>query len=93
MSKGAIAGGVVGGVAGLALIIGILWFFIAGRKKQKNSKLGEARAVNPQVQPMSEVPAGVRDGRSELGGDTYMYSELPAGNEREISELNSERNK
>lgn len=80
-------------MAGLALIIGLLWFFIARNKKQKNAKLGEAEVVTRQVQPMPELPVGARDGRSELGGDMYMYSELPADNKREIPELGSERNR
>ncbi|OQE00228.1 hypothetical protein PENVUL_c056G09184 [Penicillium vulpinum] len=91
--RGAIAGGVAGGVAGLALIIGLLWFFIATNKKQKNAILAEAEVVTRQVQPMSELPVGARDGRSELGGDTYMYSELPVDSKRDIPELDSERNR
>ncbi|QQK47049.1 Kelch-type beta propeller [Penicillium digitatum] len=91
-TRGVITGGVVGGVAGLALIIGLFWFFLARNKKQKHARFGEVETVTRQVQPMSELPVGARDGRSELGGGTYMYSELPAGNKREISELDSDRN-
>jgi hypothetical protein len=58
-----------------------------------NAKLGEAEVVIRQVQPMSELPVGARDGRSELRGDMYMCLELPADNKREISELGSERNR
>lgn len=76
-------------MAGLALIIGLLWFLIARDKKQKNAKLGEAEVVIRQAQPMSELPVGARDGRSELSGDMYMCLELPADNKREISELGS----
>ncbi|CAI7635574.1 uncharacterized protein N7487_002539 [Penicillium crustosum] len=93
-TKGAIAGGVVGGVAGLALILGLLWFFVARNKKQKNAelampKLGEAEVVTHQVQPMPELPVGARDGRAELRGETHMRWELPADHKREISELDS----
>lgn len=91
--RGAIAGGVVGGVAGLALIGGLLWFFIARIKKQKKANEGEAEGVTQPLQPMPELPVGTRDGRSELGSDTYMHAELPADTKREISELDSERNR
>ena len=80
-------------MAGLVLVIGLLWFFIARNKKQKNAKLGEPEVVTRQVQPMPELPVGARDGRSELRGDMYMCLELPADNKREISELGSERNR
>ncbi|KAF4769582.1 hypothetical protein HAV15_011346 [Penicillium sp. str.  len=96
-TKGAIAGGVVGGVAGLALIIGLLWFFVARNKKQKNAelaepKLGEAEFVTHQVQPMPELPVGARDGRAELRGESHMRWELPVDHKREIPELDSGRN-
>ncbi|KAJ9488880.1 hypothetical protein VN97_g4406 [Penicillium thymicola] len=60
-TKGTIVGGVVGGVAGLALIIGLLWLFVARNKKQKNAesveaKMGEAEIITCQVQPMTELP-------------------------------------
>jgi hypothetical protein len=92
-NKGAIAGGVVGGVAGLALIMGLLWFFIARRKKQKTGEKGQAEVTTQPLQPMPELPSGTRDGRSELGSDTYMHAELPAHNKREVSELDIERNR
>jgi hypothetical protein len=79
-------------VAGLALIIGLAWFFIARHKKQM-AKTSEAEVVAQKPQPMPELPAGARDGRSELGSETYMYAELPAVHRQEISELDSERSR
>lgn len=84
-------------MAGLGLILGLLWFFVARNKKQKNAelagpKLGEAEAVTHLMQPMPELPVGARDGRAELRGETHMRWELPADHKREISELDSGRN-
>jgi len=76
-------------VLGLTLIVGLLWF----NKKQKKAKAGEYEAVMHQVQPMPELPEGARDGRTELGSDTYMHAELPANSKREIPELATEPNR
>jgi hypothetical protein len=78
-------------VASLALIISLLWFFVARNKKPKNAELVEI--IPHQVQTMSELPVGARDGRSELRGGTQMRWELPADHKGEISELDSGRNR
>ncbi|CAI7613056.1 unnamed protein product [Penicillium bialowiezense] len=90
-NTGAIVGGVVGGCAGLALIGGLVWFFLVRRRKQIPSKADAAGAQPQQYQPVQELSVGTRDGRSELGSDTYMHAELPAPHKATISELDTER--
>ncbi|CAG8021748.1 unnamed protein product [Penicillium salamii] len=88
-NTGAIAGGVVGGVAGLALIGGLAWFFLVRRRRQ-TAEEGDGAGIEPQrYEPVQELPSGARDGRSELGSDTYMHAELPAHQKTPLSELDS----
>lgn len=53
---GAIAGGVVGGVAGLALIVALLWFLLRRRKQQQQQS--QPPPVNPA--PRHELPTSPR---------------------------------
>ncbi|KAJ5916588.1 hypothetical protein N7504_000603 [Penicillium tannophilum] len=71
-NTGAIAGGVVGGVAGLALIGALLWFFIVRNKRQERGAL-PTRKIN-------ELPAGEPPELS-VGNPP----ELSAGNPPELS--------
>ncbi|KAJ5357420.1 hypothetical protein N7541_004578 [Penicillium brevicompactum] len=92
-NTGAIAGGVVGGCAGLALIVGLVWFFLVRRRKQVPKDIHEAGVETQRYQPAHELPVGARDGRSELESDYHMCSELPAEHKAAISELDTERNR
>jgi hypothetical protein len=71
-------------VTGLALIIGLVWFFVAKNKKQRKAEIAENEDVAEQYRPMAELSTGPRHMRSELGSDTSVQAELPADNKREI---------
>lgn len=81
VNTGAIAGGVVGGVAGLALI-GLAAFFWRRRTAQKDQKYSSA-ANNPAndahaVQGPTEMPVSYTDQpKAELPVQEYYRSELP----------------
>ncbi|OJJ59625.1 hypothetical protein ASPSYDRAFT_44011 [Aspergillus sydowii CBS 593.65] len=81
-NTGAIAGGVVGGCAGLALIIALVWFLMRRRRQQ-------APATDPLMSPDPSTPAQDKKGvygfeldnnamRAELQGNpSTMAHELP----------------
>jgi len=74
LNTGAIAGGVVGGVAGLVLIFAALWFFLY--RKKKAGKTASYEMAQPEAYPTStiipqtpqEVPGSLTEdfGRQEL---------------------------
>lgn len=70
-SVGAIAGGVVGGVCGLALIIGIIWYTLHRRRKSKREGLlGQYEyAGDPKVAAENAEPPGL----SELHGQGRVF--------------------
>jgi LPXTG-motif cell wall-anchored protein len=87
-----IAGAVVGPLAGLAIIAGLIWFFLRRRRNQKHGvpvEVGSAAwspappsAVNYKTVPMEENQAVVGENRmSELAGSnvysSFQPSELP----------------
>lgn len=80
-NKGAIAGGVVGGCAGLALIIALVWFLLYRRRKQAGAAVSPgastpAEKFNSDPRELPDSPA-----RAELPSPSAMAHELPA-NER-----------
>ncbi|KAL4810607.1 hypothetical protein BDV18DRAFT_155220 [Aspergillus unguis] len=65
-NKGAIAGGVVGGVAGLALIAGLFWFVHRKRSEKRQQSTAEAFGpVEDKKQP--DLPFVQRNELSEIG--------------------------
>ncbi|KFY47383.1 hypothetical protein V494_00008 [Pseudogymnoascus sp. VKM F-4513 (FW-928)] len=78
VNTGAIAGGVVGGVAGLALV-GLAAFFLRRRSQQKDQTYSSA-ANNPQLRAEgpTEMPVGYKDEpKAELPVQEVYRSELP----------------
>ncbi|KAJ5816524.1 hypothetical protein N7447_008757 [Penicillium robsamsonii] len=87
-NTGAIAGGAVGGVAGVAILIALVWFFLRRRNKQRRNESQSMPAPStnhPQAQeyfsqshnerqPPSELDARKQQQVSELyaGPDTYQ---------------------
>ncbi|KAJ5345890.1 hypothetical protein N7452_003894 [Penicillium brevicompactum] len=88
-NTGAIAGGVVGGVVGVAAIIAILFFFMRRRKQQDYQPQAQVEYGQHSQPPSSTMYSEVGDGlprkeldgqtRSEIGG-THIQTpqELPA---------------
>ncbi|KAJ5350821.1 hypothetical protein N7541_008548 [Penicillium brevicompactum] len=88
-NTGAIAGGVVGGVVGVAAIIALLFFFMRRRKQQNYQPQAQTEYDQHSQPPSSTVYSEVGDGlprkeldgqtRSEIGG-THIQTpqELPA---------------
>ncbi|KAJ5494370.1 hypothetical protein N7463_010457 [Penicillium fimorum] len=71
---GAIAGGVVGGVAGVAILIALAWYLLRGRKKQAQ----DSQSIQRPPVPVSELSDSTRV--TELSGQGI--SELP-GSEKQ----------
>ena len=69
---GAIAGGTVGGVAGLCIIAGGLYLWLRRRRKQKATTVEETVSTSPAPEPETKPPT--------------LY-ELPAQQEQPIGEL------
>lgn len=75
-NTGAIAGGVVGGIAGLALVIGVIWFFLRRRGKQRRE--GPVQLHEMDGEPMVEMSGREAPKPSELpGGRPEAYVEPP----------------
>ncbi|KAJ5165462.1 uncharacterized protein N7500_007292 [Penicillium coprophilum] len=79
---GAIAGGVVGGVAGLAIIFALFWFFMRRRSK-KQLQQNPAPVTEASMAQYHSVPPS--DIRSELGSPSTRPSELEG--QASVSEL------
>jgi LPXTG-motif cell wall-anchored protein len=88
-SKAWIAGAVVGPVVGLAIIAGLIWFFLRRRRNQKHTapvETGSAvwsptlqSAVDYKTVPIEENEAVVRENRmSELPGSNVFSSPQPS---------------
>ncbi|KAJ5520740.1 hypothetical protein N7463_001193 [Penicillium fimorum] len=70
---GAITGGVVGGVAGLAIILALFWYFI--RRSQKQQPL-PAKSAYTEVSIIQSGPTQLSGEPSELDGHPYKPNEL-----------------
>ncbi|KAJ5385426.1 hypothetical protein N7517_003337 [Penicillium concentricum] len=79
-NTGAIAGGVVGGVAGLAILVGLLWFVLRRRNRAKKS-IGTPTDPSPLMPsaPGSSVP-GSSVPVSSVTGSSVPGSSVPGSN-------------
>ncbi|CAI7626141.1 unnamed protein product [Penicillium viridicatum] len=84
-NTGAIAGGVVGGIAGIVILIGLAWCLF--RRRKKNPQDGQY--IQPPPGPASELSGSERitelsgsNQITELGGQSI--SELPAPEHRKF---------
>lgn len=85
MSIGAIAGGVIGGVLGLAAIIAGCWFLLRRRRRMAPPPpptYYEQPAVNPDSELMAEAEAPVKIERQELAGQPAMSEVYGSKNHR-----------
>ncbi|OQE23322.1 hypothetical protein PENFLA_c011G01095 [Penicillium flavigenum] len=73
---GAIAGGVVGGIAGVVILIGLAWCLFRRRKKQEYPQ--DNQSIQPPPVPVSELSDSNRI--TELSGQSI--SELPVPSDR-----------
>ncbi|KAJ5468766.1 hypothetical protein N7475_006518 [Penicillium sp. IBT 31633x] len=88
-NTGAIAGGVVGGVAGLAILAGLIWFLLRRRKTARNN-IG----VPTDPSPLMSTVGGSSGPVSEVAGSSVVeyYSKLPTGSDpRSPAELASQQ--
>jgi hypothetical protein len=69
---GAIAGGVVGGVLGLPLLIAICWFFWGHQKKKQQLTAGELPASRSSEHKPEIGELGGRETVAELGGPRHL---------------------
>jgi hypothetical protein len=86
-NKGAIAGGVVGGVCGALLIIGLIWFFLRRRRSSSAKKHEVSEYTGSQPSGYSSPP-GYRSATQgelygtaashEVPGDMPIAQELPS---------------
>ncbi|ODM14300.1 hypothetical protein SI65_10297 [Aspergillus cristatus] len=76
-NKGAIAGGVVGGVCGAFIIVGIIWFLCYRRRQSKTPK-NEETSNSPPLQLRTHY----ENIRSELGDNSRGPSELDGSLDR-----------
>ncbi|KAL2783093.1 hypothetical protein BJX66DRAFT_349881 [Aspergillus keveii] len=82
-NKGAIAGGTVGGVAGVTIIVAAAWFFWRARRRKAQEKDDTAElgvdqktySELPTKAAVSELPTRENE-RSELTGDIHHVHEL-----------------
>ncbi|OQE11093.1 hypothetical protein PENVUL_c003G08802 [Penicillium vulpinum] len=77
-NTGAIAGGVVGGIAGVIILIGLAWCLFRHRKKQKHPQ--DSQYIPRSQPPLSEMSESNRI--TELSGQSV--SELPASSDRKF---------
>ncbi|KAJ5841258.1 hypothetical protein N7534_011088 [Penicillium rubens] len=82
-NAGAIAGGVVGGVAGLAIIVALLWYFMRRRPLKQQPQAQTPVTGAAMLQHESFQPPGIP---SELDGNASV-SELPSHKENTLHEL------
>ncbi|KAJ5250673.1 hypothetical protein N7489_001083 [Penicillium chrysogenum] len=82
-NAGAIAGGVVGGVAGLAIIVALLWYFMRRRPQKQQPQAQTPVTGAAMLQHESFQPPGIP---SELDGNASV-SELPSHKENTLHEL------
>lgn len=85
-NTGAIAGGVVGGIAGVVILIALAWYLLRRRKK----KAQDSQPIQRPPMPISELSDGTRitelsDGTqiTELSGQSI--SELPGSEKQKLT--------
>ncbi|KAL4814748.1 hypothetical protein BDW67DRAFT_165117 [Aspergillus spinulosporus] len=87
VNKKAIAGGVVGGVCGAAIVVGLIWFFIRRRQRARNGALEQNTGkLEPEIKHQSPEELSAEEAapeldayhsqRNELQSDTQMVHEL-----------------
>ncbi|KAI9777407.1 MAG: hypothetical protein M1839_008920 [Geoglossum umbratile] len=81
-NKGAIAGGVVGGIAGLSLVAGAIIFFLRRRRPKPDQPEGPAELSGSGFPPVQEKDAS--GPHAELVAHTGHYAELDAERAVEI---------
>ncbi|KAF7188318.1 hypothetical protein HII31_10382 [Pseudocercospora fuligena] len=97
-TTGAIAGGVVGGVAGLAIIGGVIWFFLRKRKSnshdspaaEKRENFGDGSGVQtPAPQYQVAEMEGMRERGEMEGSHADERKHLMRGNVEQLSEMSA----
>ncbi|KAJ5970798.1 uncharacterized protein N7479_000716 [Penicillium vulpinum] len=76
-NTGAIAGGVVGGVAGVAILIALVWFFL--RRRNKNRQGNELQSMPPHPQTQEYF--------AQNSERQVAPSELDARKQQQVAEL------
>lgn len=74
---GAIAGGVVGGVAGLAIIVSLIWYFFLRNKRKVNDQPDSSRNSKTAELPGAAPAELENQERVEIGEGNIYASELP----------------
>ncbi|KAL2863953.1 putative cell wall anchored protein [Aspergillus lucknowensis] len=88
-NTGAIAGGVVGGIAGVAILLAVIWFIIRSRRRKALQRpeaaspipLKSEQKTDPKEMPVDDAFGELDErnhARTELGGDTVPVHELDA---------------
>ncbi|KAI9775133.1 MAG: hypothetical protein M1835_005928 [Candelina submexicana] len=87
---GAIAGGVIGGIAGIALIATALWFFLLRRRPEKKHELDQhTEGAPPPYVPEKDVS----ESEAPTPYERSQYTEMPtaANRERQYAEMEAHR--
>ncbi|BCS28487.1 uncharacterized protein APUU_70057A [Aspergillus puulaauensis] len=76
-NKGAIAGGVVGGVCGALIIVGIIWFFLR-RRRQSNKRNATEAFTDSSSYNNNTTKTQIESGPAELHEQSPVQKEMPA---------------
>lgn len=87
-SSGTIAGAAVGGVIGLAVIVGIIFFFLRRRRRQPSYSTPDVHQIGDNPRPRAEKDGNVITGEmdsgvppAELAGRSEKYAEMHGAHE------------